>query len=63
MINMITCLKHNFSQNLLKTGPMFVKGSTLALGKINCLTGVPGTNENDSMLKVKSHSGLQTKNV
>ena len=34
-----------------------VKGSALALGKINCWTGVPGTNEKGSMI-VKSHSGL-----
>ena len=34
-----------------------VKGSALALGKINCWTGVPGTNEKDSMI-VKGHSGL-----
>ena len=34
-----------------------VKGSALPLGNINCWTGVPGTNENCSMI-VKSHSGL-----
>ena len=34
-----------------------VKGSALPLGNINCWTGVPGTNENDSIM-VKGHSGL-----
>ena len=40
----------------------FVKGSALPLGKINCWTGVPGTNENCSMM-VKGHSGLPNQNL